>query len=118
MGSLAHWAPEQYKAWLGEDVGTSIEDKTVSTVPGVLLEQNYPNPFNRTTEIKYNLVKSSDVTLTVHNMVGQKVATLFTGLKAAGTHTVNFDAANLTSGVYFYTLSAGDVKRSKMMMLQ
>ena len=118
VGSLAHWAPEQYKAWLGEDVGTSIEDKTVSTVPGVLLEQNYPNPFNRTTEIKYNLVKSSDVTLTVHNMVGQKVATLFTGLKAAGTHTVNFDAANLTSGVYFYTLSAGDVKRSKMMMLQ
>tara|TARA_Y100001935_G_scaffold238369_1_gene224880 strand:- start:257337 stop:259205 length:1869 start_codon:yes stop_codon:yes gene_type:complete len=82
------------------------------------LEQNYPNPFNPTTNISFTLGNSTDVTLEVYNMLGQKVATLLQNEKlAAGSHTQAFNAANLASGMYLYRLSTPSFVKSRKMML-
>ncbi len=90
------------------------------------LSQNYPNPFNPTTTIMYSLpvtrgVETSrqgvTVSLQVFNSLGQKVATLVNREQAAGNYTVQFDARDLPSGVYFYTLRAGDFVATKKMIL-
>ena len=83
------------------------------------LEQNYPNPFNPSTTINFSLQKSSNVQLTVYNILGQRVATLVNGQLAAGEHSVKFNAVNFASGVYFYRLEAGGfVEHKKMMLLK
>jgi hypothetical protein len=82
------------------------------------LFQNYPNPFNPSTTIRYALARSSHVTLTVYNVLGQQVAALVKGREGAGYHEVVFDASGLSSGMYFYRLTAGeftDVKRFGVM---
>jgi hypothetical protein len=70
------------------------------------LEQNYPNPFNPSTKISYSLAVDSRVNLTVFNLLGEEVATLVNSEVAAGNYDVNFNAANLNSGVYFYKIDA------------
>ena len=70
------------------------------------LKQNYPNPFNPVTIIKFDLPVSSKVVLEIYNSIGEKVAILINGIMSAGNHSVNFNAVKLTSGVYFYVLSA------------
>ena len=87
------------------------------TAAGYQLLPNYPNPFNPTTNINFNLPVTSNVQLTVYNLLGQKVATLIDGRTAAGLHTVKFDAQNLASGVYFYRLKAGDLMLQRKMTL-
>ena len=84
---------------------------------GFSLEQNYPNPFNPSTNIAYSVPVSGMVTLDVFNLQGQKVATLVNGVQGAGSHSVTFDAANLSSGVYVYRLTAGNSVNVKKMML-
>jgi hypothetical protein len=73
------------------------------------LGQNYPNPFNPSTQIDFSLAVDSKVTLTVYSLLGEAVATIVNNSYAAGTHTVNFDAANLNSGVYFYRIDAAGI---------
>ncbi len=81
------------------------------------LSQNYPNPFNPSTIIRYSVPKAQVVTIKVYNMLGQEVATLLNNMQNPGNYEVNFNANNLASGVYFYTLSAGNFKSVKKMML-
>ncbi len=81
------------------------------------LEQNYPNPFNPSTTIRYSVKTSSDVKLTVFDVSGKEVAQLVKGTKEAGSYEVNFDATNLTSGVYVYRLTAGNYSETRKMML-
>ncbi|MCC6476668.1 lamin tail domain-containing protein [bacterium] len=81
------------------------------------LHQNYPNPFNPETQIRFDLAEASDVTLTIFNISGQEVATLVNSHLSSGAHTVSFDAANLTSGVYLYRLTAGSFTAQKKMVL-
>lgn len=102
----------------GAGVTVSNED-VISDLPDVfLLNQNYPNPFNPTTNIRYQLPKSASVVLEVYNSIGSKVATLENAQKAAGVHTISFNASNYASGMYFYTLRAnGQVISTKKMLL-
>jgi len=81
------------------------------------LKQNYPNPFNPSTNITYELPKSSLVQLTVYNILGEKIATLVNATKAAGVHSVQFNAGNISSGLYIYQLKAGNVTLSRKMLL-
>lgn len=81
------------------------------------LSQNYPNPFNPTTTISYDVAKTSYVTLTVYDALGREVSVLVNGTRNAGSYIVDFDASNLSSGIYFYTLKAGDFKDTKKMLL-
>jgi hypothetical protein len=83
------------------------------------LSQNVPNPFNPTTSIDFTMNVTSDASLKVFDLAGHEVATLVSGLVEAGQHTVNFDASNLSSGVYFYTLQAnGTVETMKMVLMK
>ncbi len=81
------------------------------------LAQNHPNPFNPTTTIEFSLSDAAQASLTVFNMAGEKVATLVNGMTERGAHSVTFDASNLSSGVYFYTLNANGVQETKKMVL-
>ncbi len=84
---------------------------------GYQLSQNYPNPFNPTTNIKFSIPASGFVTLKIYNTLGQEVASLINEFKSAGTYQVDFNASNLTSGMYIYTLTSGNYKISKKMIL-
>jgi predicted GH43/DUF377 family glycosyl hydrolase len=82
-----------------------------------ILEQNFPNPFNPSTLISYQLPVGSDVTLKVYDILGNEIATLVDKYKPAGTYEITWQAANLSSGVYFYQLKAGDYIAVKKMIL-
>jgi hypothetical protein len=110
-------------------VGIGDDDISGSTLPKVFaLNQNYPNPFNPSTSIVYDVPEAVDgtvpVRLTVYNTRGQMVRTLVDTQKAAGQYTIHWDGTNSTgdrvsSGIYFYKISAGDfVKVKKMVLLK
>ena len=83
------------------------------------LGEVYPNPFNPSTTIEYSLPKDAPITLEIYNISGQKVATVDSGRKSAGKHTVVWDARGLPSGVYFYTLRAEEyVKTGKALLMK
>jgi hypothetical protein len=81
------------------------------------LYQNYPNPFNPTTTIAYSLPKASRVELQVVNILGQLVETQELGSKSPGDHEVEYDASNLTSGVYFYRIITDYSAQTRKMIL-
>jgi len=98
------------------DIATDV--KEINTLPTEFaLNQNYPNPFNPSTTINFAIGKASNVKLTVYNILGQKVATLVDNFMNTGAYEVKFNANHLSSGVYFYTIEAGDFRVNKKMML-
>jgi GH35 family endo-1,4-beta-xylanase len=93
-------------------------DKTASGLPTEYeLEQNYPNPFNPTTNIRYSIIKTTNVTLRVYDILGRLVKTLVNTEQAPGNYTIIFNAQNLASGVYFYRLNAGNYNMTKKLLL-
>jgi hypothetical protein len=80
-----------------------------------VLSENAPNPARRSTAIRFTLPSATEVTLTVYNVLGQRVATLVDGSRTAGQHRVQLDVSDLSSGVYFYRLNAGDFNKSRKM---
>ena len=102
---------------------SNVVEVTVDFSPTeFMLSQNYPNPFNPSTTIEYSIPERTDVNLTVVNIVGEEVATLVNQTMDAGNYSVVFDShsgkvRNLPSGVYFYTLQAGNFVTSKKMIL-
>ena len=94
-----------------------VASKTPAVVTNFDLSQNYPNPFNPTTSINYSVAKAGQVQLTVYDMLGKEIATLVNEAKPAGQYTVSFDGSDLSSGIYFYTLTAGAQQSTNKMML-
>ncbi|MGE5845824.1 MAG: T9SS type A sorting domain-containing protein, partial [Ignavibacteria bacterium] len=124
LGDL-NWWPAQLPAWeaqrdaewttinnwlnYGNPDGTGI-----TKIPGALptnyvLAQNYPNPFNPSTKINYSIPQSGQVSLRVFNLLGQEVATIFSGVQNAGNYVATFDGSGLASGVYIYKLESENV---------
>ncbi|HCI72808.1 MAG: hypothetical protein CL662_04905 [Bacteroidetes bacterium] len=110
------WEPIYRHITIERAVITS-NDFEAGTPDKFALEQNYPNPFNPTTNIKFALPKTADVTLTIYNMLGQKVSTLINEKMNSGFHIVPFDASNLSSGMYIYRIQAGSFTSTKKMLL-
>lgn len=94
---------------------------SVEPIPGVptdyALEQNYPNPFNPVTIIRYALPQASEVTLTVYNLLGQKIEVLVNEYQSVGVYQVDFSGQSLPSGIYIYYLTAGTYIETKKMVL-
>jgi hypothetical protein len=85
---------------------TSVQNNTILRPEIIQVLQNYPNPFNSSTTIDYQLSENSYVTLTIYDVLGRKVATLVNQQQAIGVYNVKFEAANLSSGIYFYKIDA------------
>ena len=86
------------------------------------LAQNFPNPFNPTTDITFSIDRAANVDLSIYNMLGQKVRTLTTGSKVAGTHVLRWDGrdesgSSVSTGIYLYTLTDGSTSITKKMAL-
>ena len=101
---------------LTNGITTAVNDNPVEPMK-FSLAQNYPNPFNPSTKIDYSVPKSEFITLAVYNVLGQKVATLFSGVQTAGEHNITFDASKLSSGVYLYRLESSTNSITHKMIL-
>jgi hypothetical protein len=104
-------------AWVFVWTGTGVAGQAVWVPQRFSLAQNYPNPFNPSTTIKYELPKSSHVSLSVYDILGREVSLLVNERRDAGVYEVKFDGSNLASGVYFYRLQAGDFVAAKKLLL-
>jgi hypothetical protein len=138
LGDLYHWFPDRYAEWKSEqryeneritvwldtgvDPGEFIDSRQADRKPlpaAYALDQNYPNPFNPLTVIGYHLPTASRVKITVYDLLGREVRTLFEGIRPAGSYTASFDAGGLASGVYFYQLQTqGSVQTKKLILLK
>ena len=108
-------------AWgiqLNGEVLVGVEDPENNTIPNKFeLQQNYPNPFNPSTAIKFSIPKNLNVNLKVYDLAGREVASLINKELNAGSYEYLFDGSKLSSGVYFYKLTAGDFVDTKKMIL-
>jgi len=101
---------------LGVVEPTSAEEN--SLIPDAIgLSQNYPNPFNAQTTIGFSLPEAQNIQLTIYDLLGRKVRILLDEYHQQGSYTIDFDASGLSSGVYFYRLSAGGTVETKRMLL-
>jgi hypothetical protein len=116
VGDL-NWYPEKKAEW--ETWITGIEERKAEQggPSDYVLSQNYPNPFNPTTEISFSIPVSGKTTLTVYNVLGQKVAVLVNEKLAVGSYKYKFDASGLSTGLYFYQLESKDFSQVRKMML-
>jgi len=109
------------KAFVAKTVTGGVNVRQISSaIPdNFSLSQNYPNPFNPNTVISYRLSVAGNVSLKVFDLLGKEVAVLVNEKQSAGSYAVDFNSTeyNLTSGIYFYTLSAGEFKETKKMVL-
>lgn len=97
---------------------TAIEDEAGGALPTEFaLAQNYPNPFNPATTIEFALPRSGHVELSIFNVLGQKVDVLLDQQMAAGSHTIEWDASNQPSGIYFYRIATSSGVDTKKMSL-
>lgn len=130
LGDL-NWFPSQKATW---DAQKAVEHAAIETAlaeghsivgvedPSMLpdqfqLNQNFPNPFNPTTVITFTIPQAENVSLKVYDLLGKNVKTLVNGFKSANTYNVQFNASELATGVYLYSLQAGDFVQSKKMIL-
>ncbi|MCH8305454.1 MAG: T9SS type A sorting domain-containing protein [Candidatus Marinimicrobia bacterium] len=94
-----------------------VKNEEVGLAAEFTLSQNYPNPFNPETVIEYSLPKAGEVSLIVYNLRGEEVAHLINDNMPAGNHRISWNATNVSSGIYFYRLQAGDFVQTRKMVL-
>ena len=112
-----HYTIQSQLIYYSDNPPVTVEHKGLGIVDEYLLMQNYPNPFNPITQIIFHIPESGLVRLKVFDTLGNEVATLIDDVINSGIHEISFDATNLTSGVYIYTLSAGNKILSNKMIL-
>ncbi len=110
------WHFDDFNVITYQSVPVSADDYP-AVVAEFSLEQNYPNPFNPSTIIQYSIAEKQNVILKVYDVLGNEISTLVNKELPAGEYEVMFDASNLPSGVYIYTIRAGNYFNSKKMML-
>lgn len=120
---------DSVNGWNGSPVGNVTFDTATVCIPvsinpnisetpqSYMLGQNYPNPFNPTTRIDFSLPKEGYVEIDIYDVTGKKVSSLVRDPFKAGTYSVEFNASNLASGIYFYTIRSGDFTATKKMLL-
>ncbi len=109
------WLWARLAGWDGST--TEIADEKNLNLPkSVILEQNFPNPFNGSTTIRFFLNENQPVKIRVFDVNGKQVAELLNGQVTAGFQTINFEATNLASGVYYYQLTAKDILQTKKLL--
>lgn len=114
LGDL-NWFPDKKAIW---QTMTDVQENPEDFIPSSFtLEQNYPNPFNPATVIKYSIPEEAKVQLKIFNALGQEVSSLVNELQQAGSYKISFNAKNLSSGIYFYTISAGKYTSTRKMVL-
>jgi hypothetical protein len=116
----SHW---ENADWFGtiklvDELGVlAIDNRDENIAEQYVLNQNYPNPFNPTTNISYTLPKNVKVNLSIFNLTGQKVAELTNEFQSAGYHTIQWNAKDIASGVYYYQIQAGDFVDTRRCLL-
>jgi hypothetical protein len=116
QSNQSQWA----SIWKIEAYGTSIvpNNNLNTPIPAKFeISQNYPNPFNPSTKIDYSIPKKNHVQIIIYDILGNKVKELVNAFRDSGKYTVEFNASNLTSGIYFYRLQAGNFTETKKMIL-
>jgi hypothetical protein len=98
------------------------QESDISTPKDFYLEQNYPNPFNPSTTIRFSIpsvgaYRNTPVLLKIYNVLGNEIATIVNEELPVGNYNVEYDASNLPSGIYFYTLTTNDFSETKKMTL-
>jgi hypothetical protein len=117
-----HFSPIFRSGTVTIQTATDVDDILENLPTAYALLQNYPNPFNPSTEIEFSLPKAEDVTLVVYNVLGQQVRRLSQGVLPAGSYRVTFDGHTdsgemLSSGMYFYRITAGTFSQTRKMLL-
>lgn len=104
-------ADEKYNAWF-----TSVNEIGPNS-KGLVLGKNYPNPFNEVTTINYQLPQDGFVSLKIYDAIGNEVSSLVNSKQASGAHSIDFDAAGLAAGVYYYTLKIDNLVKTNKMVI-
>lgn len=114
-----HCTPHITLGMVGTITATQVNSVSYLDNPldDFVLNQNYPNPFNPATTINFSIPEASFVSLKVFNSLGQEIETLVAKELNAGNYKYDWDATNLTSGIYFYTIQAGNFIDTKKMIL-
>jgi hypothetical protein len=125
FGLIYEWQEPGYFSFLegcvieGDTFGiiTSVESVKDEVPAEFLLKQNYPNPFNPSTTIEFILPQEAEINLSIYDILGRKVAVLYEGLKGSGSYKYQWNARDISSGIYFCRLSAnGNVRTIKMLL--
>lgn len=105
--------------WDSASVSITITDvgENLSNPKEYKLYDNYPNPFNPSTILRYSIPEASFTTINIYDALGKEVSSLVNETKTAGTYEVEFNATDLSSGIYYYTLQAGSFNQTKKMIL-
>ena len=103
-------------------IDTTLNPVSIGTIgfetpTNYLLKQNYPNPFNAETVIMYAVKSQGNVSLKLYSIEGKEISSLFEGFQSAGTYELKYNAGNLPSGVYFYTLSVNGYNQTRRMVM-
>ena len=117
LGDLKWFGPEVLAAWVAGDPNPLAQPSGVKEVKQSFGLNNYPNPASSSTIISYTLQKGEKVTLKVYNTVGTEITTLVNSTQSAGSHQVEYNTSNLSSGLYFYKLQAGNHSEMQKMMV-
>ena len=104
------------RQWISDGAVLSVLDDEKSLPEGFALEQNFPNPFNPQTTIEYTIARRGEVKLTLYNVLGQEITVLVDEILNQGVYSAAWDAADQSTGLYFYTLEAGGGKNTKKLL--